>query len=414
MLQINTIGQTNPMKTARILAKLNIAVDISSSRIVLQEEISDEVLDKLLEYIPINNFQNYTSDDVFSANSITTVETRDIDETSSTNESTSSIAEKNNANVEDQSISCLEPAASDTSLVSINTQEYDLKYSRVERGEIYWCDFGKPYGHEQGFLRPALIIQNDIGNKQSTNTIVIPITTCNSHSMSTHYELNMSDVSLSERKNFNQLISNHSVLMAEHIYTIDKKRLRKYITRVSSDFMNVVEEKINISLSLEDHDKIVPKVETKTVYVEKPVKDEDKVCVDEQISTSSTSRDINMKQIELLTLADPAMLLEVSQSKLSRESKVNKIFELFNLDMSQKGMEYVLTAVLTAPKGQHYNMETLCALIAEDFPDVDANEIKRQIVARLKQGLKFKSSPAIDFIRLVSSLIWKGVSLWKE
>ena len=46
----------------------------------------------------------------------------------------------------------------------------------VKRGEIYWVDFGPVKGSEQGGLRPALIVQNDIGNRASPTTVVVAIT----------------------------------------------------------------------------------------------------------------------------------------------------------------------------------------------------------------------------------------------
>ena len=46
----------------------------------------------------------------------------------------------------------------------------------VRRGEIYWVDFGTPRGSEQGGQRPALIVQNDIGNDNSATTIIAAIT----------------------------------------------------------------------------------------------------------------------------------------------------------------------------------------------------------------------------------------------
>ncbi|HEX5415621.1 MAG TPA: type II toxin-antitoxin system PemK/MazF family toxin [Chloroflexota bacterium] len=49
----------------------------------------------------------------------------------------------------------------------------------MERGEIYWVDFEPRKGSEQGGVRPALVIQNDIGNRFSPTTIVAIITRTN-------------------------------------------------------------------------------------------------------------------------------------------------------------------------------------------------------------------------------------------
>jgi len=46
----------------------------------------------------------------------------------------------------------------------------------ARRGEIYWVEFDPVKGSEQGGLRPALIVQNDIGNRYSPTTVVVAIT----------------------------------------------------------------------------------------------------------------------------------------------------------------------------------------------------------------------------------------------
>lgn len=46
----------------------------------------------------------------------------------------------------------------------------------VKRGEVYYADFDPTVGSEQGGVRPLLIIQNDVGNKYSPTTVVVPIT----------------------------------------------------------------------------------------------------------------------------------------------------------------------------------------------------------------------------------------------
>jgi len=46
----------------------------------------------------------------------------------------------------------------------------------IRRGEIYWVEFDKVKGSEQGGLRPALVIQNDTGNRYGPTTVVAAIT----------------------------------------------------------------------------------------------------------------------------------------------------------------------------------------------------------------------------------------------
>ena len=47
----------------------------------------------------------------------------------------------------------------------------------TRRGEIYWVDWSPGRGSEQVGLRPALVVQNDIGNQYSPTTIVAAIST---------------------------------------------------------------------------------------------------------------------------------------------------------------------------------------------------------------------------------------------
>ena len=46
----------------------------------------------------------------------------------------------------------------------------------IKRGQVYRCNFGCGIGSEMQKERPAVIIQNDVANSRSGNTIVIPIT----------------------------------------------------------------------------------------------------------------------------------------------------------------------------------------------------------------------------------------------
>jgi mRNA interferase MazF len=46
----------------------------------------------------------------------------------------------------------------------------------VKRGEVYWVEFDPVKGSEQGGLRPALVVQNDLGNRYSPTTVVVAVT----------------------------------------------------------------------------------------------------------------------------------------------------------------------------------------------------------------------------------------------
>ena len=60
----------------------------------------------------------------------------------------------------------------------------------VRRGELFYTDFGKTVGSEESGIRPAVIIQNDIGNYHSPTTIVSAITSQPKNNMPTHIFIN--------------------------------------------------------------------------------------------------------------------------------------------------------------------------------------------------------------------------------
>ena len=46
----------------------------------------------------------------------------------------------------------------------------------VLRGEVYWADLSPTLGHEQGGLRPVLVISHDVLNRRSGTVIALAIT----------------------------------------------------------------------------------------------------------------------------------------------------------------------------------------------------------------------------------------------
>lgn len=105
----------------------------------------------------------------------------------------------------------------------------------VKRGEIYIATFSEEgVGHEQTGSRPVLILQNDIGNRFSTTTIVAPLTTRLKQNMPTHVYLK-------------DLKSN---LLLEQVRTISKLRLGKKIGEISKETLTEVNIRLAFSLGL--------------------------------------------------------------------------------------------------------------------------------------------------------------------
>ncbi len=111
----------------------------------------------------------------------------------------------------------------------------------IKRGDILLINFEPVKGSEQGRIRPAVVIQNDILNKFSPLTIVAPIT---SKIYEKEYPTNVF-IKKEESK-----LNNDSTILLNQIRTIDKRRIAKRLGSLSIFLMNKVDLAIKICLSL--------------------------------------------------------------------------------------------------------------------------------------------------------------------
>lgn len=111
----------------------------------------------------------------------------------------------------------------------------------IRRGEIYSADLSPVVGSEQGGVRPVLVLQNDVGNRFSPTVIVAAITSQISKArLPTHVALRagMGGLDLD------------SVVLAEQLRTIDKRRLRERLGVLPEPENNLVDQAVKISLGL--------------------------------------------------------------------------------------------------------------------------------------------------------------------
>lgn len=93
---------------------------------------------------------------------------------------------------------------------------------KFRRGDIYYVQFGNTStGSEQHGDRPAVIIQNDVGNTYAPTLIVVPLTS------NTEKKVTQPTHCLLE----NEGLSMSSMALAEQIFTIDKSRILKSAQR---------------------------------------------------------------------------------------------------------------------------------------------------------------------------------------
>ena len=116
------------------------------------------------------------------------------------------------------------------------------------RGDIYYADLNPVIGHEQGGIRPVLILQNDTGNYFSPPVIVTVATrhTNKKASMPTHVSLDNIEG-----------LPGQSQFQLETLRTVDKRRLRSFVGKLTQQQMELVDDALRISLHL-DADAYLP------------------------------------------------------------------------------------------------------------------------------------------------------------
>lgn len=111
---------------------------------------------------------------------------------------------------------------------------------QIKRGDIFSVDFEPVQGSEQGKVRPALVIQNDIGNQFSPTIIVAPIASGEEAKFRVNVEVKSPEGNL----------TNNSLILLNQIRTIDRSRLGRYWGSVTPQTLQKVDEAIKISLGL--------------------------------------------------------------------------------------------------------------------------------------------------------------------
>jgi len=109
-----------------------------------------------------------------------------------------------------------------------------------KRGEVWIVNWNPARGSQQAGRRPALVIQNDIGNEKSPTTIVAAIS-----SSVRRYPMNV------EVRPPEGGLTQPSIVKAGQIMTILKERLERRLGTLTNKRMVQVDKAIRLSLSLD-------------------------------------------------------------------------------------------------------------------------------------------------------------------
>jgi mRNA interferase MazF len=107
------------------------------------------------------------------------------------------------------------------------------------RGEVWLINWNPARGSEQAGRRPALVIQNNIGNEKAPTTIVAAI--------SASVRIFPMNVKIDPPEGG---LDFPSIVKTSQILTVDKRRLEKRIGRLTAEKMEEVNGAIKLSLDL--------------------------------------------------------------------------------------------------------------------------------------------------------------------
>ncbi len=114
---------------------------------------------------------------------------------------------------------------------------------RVAQGDVFWAEI-EPPGSSPGYLRPYVVVQNDLFNRSGIRTVVTCALTTNLRRGRDpgNVLLNPGEANLPEQ----------SVANVSQIYTVDKRRLRDRVGTLSRERVREILRGINLLLEPRD------------------------------------------------------------------------------------------------------------------------------------------------------------------
>lgn len=114
--------------------------------------------------------------------------------------------------------------------------------ARLVRGQIVEVDLDPVVGHEQGRLRPCVVVQNDVSNRFASTSIVVPLTDAR------HIEHRSPIYVLAARGDGG--LKKDSLVLCDQIRTVDQQRFGRFLGVLSPETLRAVDRALMISLGL--------------------------------------------------------------------------------------------------------------------------------------------------------------------
>jgi mRNA interferase MazF len=112
----------------------------------------------------------------------------------------------------------------------------------MNRGEVWWADFGRPLGSEPGYRRPVVVLQADSFNRSHIQTVVVvPLST------NTALALAPGNVLCRPRETG---LKKASVANVSQLTVVDRRRLADKAGVLSARLLTQVEDGVRLLLAL--------------------------------------------------------------------------------------------------------------------------------------------------------------------
>jgi mRNA interferase MazF len=112
----------------------------------------------------------------------------------------------------------------------------------IKRGDIYYADLGQTVGSEQGFSRPVLVVQNNVGNRYSPTIIIAPLTgNIRKTNMPTHVFIPRVGG-----------LRHDSLALVEQLRAVDRMRLDGYVGCISEESQMEIDTALAVAIGIEE------------------------------------------------------------------------------------------------------------------------------------------------------------------
>ena len=219
-------------EVARIISKYPIKSTIHNKKIVFNGDVPENCINELLD----------------SGLEIETISNNEKSDTITRSDSSHADSMTNSPTID--SIEGYSPASfitqskSHFTKIPTNSDVYKVLYPSPKCGEIYWVDFGQPFGYEEAFIRPALVVKT--GGIFKSVTTVIPMSSQVERYEDNNYTpiFSLTAENVVDYQSTKLSTEKISCLLVEQIRTVDNSRLRGYIGSLEPNFLNNLMKKV--------------------------------------------------------------------------------------------------------------------------------------------------------------------------